>query len=472
MHRKNTLKHIIASLSASLLAGGLAIAAACCLARTTTSSDNPKTADRRMTEDLARLSEETYEAVFFSMHATEYFREDDFAYYVGPDTVVGAHSIRNTQELSQYLNLVFSSGNAVTNIFLCLDPALLWTSSGQVEPIWNRNLQDSLFHYISKYPEVTFSVLISYPYIDYWLSLDEDELASVLALYSTLACDLDLYPNTIVFFPGYEPWLTVNPDNYEGTMFDANETITLKLILYTFCNQVYQITSINEDLFWDSFLEAVTREKNTPTHYPDLSDWQIIFFGDSVLANYESSYSIPGYINGLSNASTYNFAAGGTSAVHGFPAALYNFQTSEFPSGGRKTCFLINYGFNDYFNGHYIENPLNPYDETSFTGSLRVHIAKLQELYSDAHYILMTPTHTSLFENGNEIRSEQGGPLRSYVSAEQALARDMGIHFLDNYNDFVITADNLTEYLEDDCHPNENGRLAIARRIMDLISTF
>ena len=42
----------------------------------------------------------------------------------------------------------------------------------------------------------------------------------------------------------------------------------------------------------------------------------------------------------------------------------------------------------------------------------------------------------------------------------------MNLFFIDNYNDFVITQDNLWDYLSDGYHPNEKGRLAIAANIM------
>ena len=42
-------------------------------------------------------------------------------------------------------------------------------------------------------------------------------------------------------------------------------------------------------------------------------------------------------------------------------------------------------------------------------------------------------------------------------------------YFIDNYHDFIITEDNLSDYLPDGCHPNEEGRLGMAVRIMDFM---
>ena len=42
----------------------------------------------------------------------------------------------------------------------------------------------------------------------------------------------------------------------------------------------------------------------------------------------------------------------------------------------------------------------------------------------------------------------------------------MDTFYLDNYDSFVITQDNLWDYLSDGYHPNERGRLAMAADIM------
>ena len=53
----------------------------------------------------------------------------------------------------------------------------------------------------------------------------------------------------------------VNPDNYTGTFFDANEIITQKIFLSVFCDSLYQITPENEDSCWTSLRELIAREK-------------------------------------------------------------------------------------------------------------------------------------------------------------------------------------------------------------------
>lgn len=460
------------------------------LGRTSFSGNNPQKNDGRMKDDLARLSSDAYGGVLLSMHSTENFSEEDFLFYRGVDTAVASHALLGAKEFSKYLDCILGSGNALSHIYLCLDPELLWMGAREKTDKWNSDLQEGLYSYVESCPDISFEILLPYPYIEYWLALNEEDLETLLAVYHALISELSAYPNVKIFFPGFEEWLMVNPDNYTDTLFDANEIITQKLFLYTFCDAAYQITPINEDFFWNSIRGTVDREKIAPTCYPDLSDWCLVFFGDSVLGNYNGSFSIPGYIAGLSKAATCNYAIGGTCATaHGeadFPNYVIKFLaenmtrtddgclfipagSGESPAEDKKLCFIINYGLNDYFTGSPVENPLDPNDAANYKGGLRVGISRLQEAFPDASYIVMTPTHTGSFNMGMNVNSETGDVFSAYIDAAEELAREMGLYYLDNYHDFIIAPETLDTYLADDTHANERGRLVIAARIMDFI---
>ena len=443
----------------------------------------------KMKEDLKRLSEETYDSVLLSMHSTVGFKESDFAYYRGLRTAIMSHAVTGPKELSKYLEQILQSGNSISTIYLCLDPHLLWTDSGEKEQNWNTNLANGLYAYMADNPLITFEILLPYPYIDYWRHMEAAELDTLLTLYHTLVRDISAYSNAKTFFMGAEEWLMINPANYSERPFDANEEISFAIFANTFCGSgIYEITPANESNFWDSLREIIEREQTTPTTYPDLSDWCLVFFGDSILGNYSGSASIPGYVTGLTGASAFNFAIGGTSAGsrgegQDIPDIFGGFvkenivlseegnlfspkDTSLEELKGKKICFIFNYGFNDYYSGVPIENPQDPYDITSFKGSLRSCINALQILLPEAQYIIMTPTHTLLMDRGMEPGGPSGDILPAYVSAAQDLASELGLHFLDNYHDFVINDDTLEEYVPDGTHPNEKGRLVIARQLI------
>lgn len=467
-------------------------AAAFFLLRNRPNPDNPQTDDGQMEADLERLSGETYEGVLLSMHDPEKFTEEDFSHFCGQNILVTSHTILDTEELSLYLDCILDSGNQVSHIYLCPDPELLWQGAGEKADKWSSSLSEGLYSYMESHPEISFDVLLPYPQMEYWMHLQEKELDTLLTVYRTFVNEISAFPNTRAYFPGIAYWLMVNPDNYEDSLFDGNRSVTQKLLQYTFCDRIFQISPANEEEFWQSLRETIAREKDTPADYPDLSDYYFVFFGDSVLGNFTGSLSIPGYVTGLSGAAAYNFAVGGGSATyHGendcdFPNVIQRFLKENlsdtaggkvFAPGGntidglenKKMCIVINFGLNDYFTGSLIENPADPDDTASYKGGLRACIARLRENFPHAAYIVMSPTHTGFFSNGRDIQSPQGGPLSAYVDAAEAAALETGAYFLDNYNDFVITDENLWDYLGDGCHPNENGHLAIAAHIMDFV---
>lgn len=457
------------------------------------SGNNPQYDDGKMADDLELLSSGQYEAVLLSMHSTFPFKEEDFSHYLGLNTFVASHAVLNTEELSQYLECVFGSSGSVSRLYICPDPELLWVTAHLDSDTWEQNLTEDFYSHIKAHPEISFSILLPYPYISYWVELDTEKLESLLARYHILTSELYAYPNVRVFFPGAENWLTLNPGNYTDTLFDANEIITQSIFLHTFCDGEYEITPENEASYWNSLRETIAGEKSSPACYADLSDWCLVFFGDSVIGNYSGSFSIPGYVNGLSGASVYNYAVGGTPAsyngqdIASFPVVLDRFLTEDVsPSedgfcftpedasgeelGDKKLCFIINYGFNDYFNGAPIENPRDPYDIRTFKGSLRSCILKLQDKFPGSCQIIMTPTHTQHFSYGMEINGEKGDILPAYINASAEIAQETGAFFLNNY-EFLATEQDMNKYLADGCHPNENGRLLLGDRIVRFIDT-
>lgn len=448
--------------------------------------------DGEMAADLSRISGETYSAALLSMHSTVYFTEADFLKFRGLDTLVASHALRDTKEFSRYIDAILDSGNPVTDLFLCPDPGLLWEAAGEGKKLWEQDLERDLCSAVEKNPAISFSVLLPYPYIGYWLELEADKLSTLLGLYRSLADMLNRYPNAKVFFPGAEPWLNLNPANYEETFFDANVVITGSLLRHVFCDGDYAVPR-EEASCWAKLSETIAREKESPTKYADLSSWHLVFFGDSVLGNWPGSFSIPGYVNGLSDAAVSNFAISGTSASclpgierQDFPRVVERFLTenvavsengslfvSDSPEEetGRNLCFLIQYGFNDYFDGAPVENSEDAWDIRSFKGGLRTCLARLREAFPEAPCILMTPTHTSVFQNGMEINGPQGSPFSAYIDAIGEIAEENGAYLIDNYHASVITEENLDEYLSDGVHPNETGRLAIADRIIRFVDT-
>ena len=443
-------------------------------------------------QDLRRLSSESYGGAFFAMYDINTYREEDFTTYRGIPTVKAEYTLQTWRDISKYLTRALSSHNSVTNIYLGLDPVSLWRSSGRDEERWTGNLERYLTPYITARQDVIFEILLPTPSLQYWTSLDSVQLEESMAVYGRLVEDMSSYANVTMFFPGGEQWLIANPANYleDG---QTNEDVSKKLFLYTFCDHKFLIAPSNASILFENLTSQVEQEWEEPAVYPDLSDLCMVFFGDSVLVYNEGSMSIPGVVKGLSGAQVYNCGQGGLPAsgnpenifnLNGFIAHFLTRDTTILPDSdyqrglmgyinedheGKRHCFVLNVGLNDYFNGFLIENPADKYDTETYAGALRTGIHKLKDAYPDALILVMAPTYTDLFSGGTEINSEVGGVLTEYVDAAVRVSEEMGVFCMNNYADSGINADNYQWYLADGTHPNGTGSLYLGKQIVEYI---
>ncbi|MCM1541498.1 MAG: SGNH/GDSL hydrolase family protein [Blautia sp.] len=440
--------------------------------------------------DLRHFSRDSYDSVFLSMHSPAGYSPEEFSTYHGLNTLAASHEVRNMDELERYLDIAFSTDNLVNYVFLLLDPEIVWNSCGQDDSRWDAELQQGLFSFVSAHPGTIFEILLPYPSLAYWMDREPADLENTLAVYGSFVEDAYEYTNVLTSFAGFEDWLLSNPANYVSD-FDVNEEITHYILRSCFCDNAYQVTPINGPILFGWLRELADRERTFPSVYPDLSDRCLVFFGDSVIANCEGSYSIPGCIAGLSGATAYNCAIGGSAASasspdsNDFPNILddfladycveengvYRFAPEGNDMSDKRLCFLLNFGLNDYFGGSPVKNPDDPYDITTYTGSLRSCLNEYMTLFPDADFIIMTPTYTNYFLSGTQRNSDVGGILTDYVIAARSLADELGIYCIDNYNDLGIDDSNLLDYSSDGCHPNGKGRILIARHIISFLGS-
>ena len=449
-----------------------------------------KISEEAKQQSLDRLSAECYESIFFSMYPINNDSADDFMTYKEISTEISGYNVHNLTEVSEFLDAALLSGNNLSIVYLGVDPYKIWTSSRKDPDIWNSDLEQNLLSYVSAYPEITFEILLPYPNLEYWTSKKTDTTNEILTTYRSFICSLEPYSNAYTYFAGAEHWLIANPGNYEST-FNTNRNISQKITLSAFCDHNMRIASVDVDIVFDQFKAMLQEEKDSPADYPDLSDWQIVFFGDSVIGNYTGSASVPGVINGLSGASVYNFAVGGSSAtVHNDSTLSFPQITGQFLSGeltvtqdntnynigsntknNDKLCFVIHYGLNDYFDGQAISNSNDIYDPHTYTGALRTGIRQLQDAYPEATILLLSPPFCAYFSNGTDVNSSVGGTLSQYAEAVIQVANEMNVNYLDNHTALGINAKNHTEYLADGCHLNETGRFLAATHIIEHLKT-
>lgn len=429
--------------------------------------------------DYSRLSSEKYDTVFLSMYPIDNFHEEDFAYWRGLTTVKTSYEIPDYATLKSYLNVIGKSGNIINTIYLGVQP----------EDISS----DKLASLLQTYPGVRFEIILPNPSLDYWLKLSDSECNTKLNAYRDFTLPLLQYENMAVYYFGATEWLIANPANYTGD-FLTTEKAALTIMLNADRDHAFLLDVDKTDAALEYLAAYIAENRITPPAYPDMSNHSIICLGDSVIANYDGSTSIAGVLEGLTNAQVFNLALGGGSAteapdnncsmndiidtlITGNISALP--LNTESPHDARllenlsvyletetreDLCFVINYGLNDYFSGLPVSSD-NPFDIYTYSGAIRTAVSKIQNAFPNARILLMSPNFTAYYGNGTEHRFEATHTLQDYADTVVALANELNVILVDNYNELGINADNHFQYLADGCHPNEKGRFLIGQRI-------
>lgn len=429
--------------------------------------------------DMHHLSNHTYNSAFISMYSIENYSKEAFATFRGLDVNITTHTARNISEITDYLDIIFRSGNSIDTIYIGLDPSVFYSNGNTTEDDM-ANEMSSLLNYFTVYPNVTFEILLPSPSIHYWTSMDSDEVEEVLLSYRYAVSCIEPHSNVISFFIGNEEWLLCNPANYTNT-FAPNALVSEKILCLTFCDRQSQINTANAEASLNVLKEIIFREQESPAQYPDLSTHSIVFFGDSILGLHNGSYSVPGVINSLTGASVYNYALGGTTACHTgedqnadtcFAEQLELFLNQEvlrtrdnttFPydtANDENLIFVINYGYNDY---------MCCATSDGFYQTLNTEISRLQQKYPHSQIIIMAPYECTYYGNGLSTTNNIGESLTDYTDVVKQIASDRGITCLDVPSVIDVNENNFTAYFNDECHYGEYGRFRLAQHIITAI---
>ena len=409
----------------------------------------------KRSSDLGRLQQESYQGIFLSMSAPEAFPEDIYLTYMGYDAVSCSHRLTSFPDISEYLQTAFSSGNDVTHVFLVLDPLLLWDSSLHRDARFAASLDEDLLSYVDIYAGAEFTVIFSAPSLEYWQAHTNSNLDTYCNVARVLASPLSARENVNLYFPGQEEWLISNPDAYDTPTELNAETARSVMLLVLSGSLQYRSTENYNSI--DHFYTLVQDAVSSPVDYPDLSDCELVFFGDSVMGNYQDFASIPGVVHALTGATVHNLAIGGSTATqispddNSFPNVVQHFlaEDSSTLSGKKELCFVINYGLNDYFIGYSTEE---------YQNGLRAGIRALRESYPDARIMVVSSNYILSFEKGTARIGDEGNVLEDYIAAADETAAAENVDFL-NINDALQwNENNAAEYLVDSIHPNEEGR--------------
>lgn len=426
--------------------------------------------------DLARIDSEIYDTVFLSMFPIENYTAESFAHWRGQTLFKADYTAPDLKTIQTYLNRIAKSGNEISFVYLGIRPEKL-------------SIAD-LVSLLRQYPSVHYQIILPYPSIDYWKEISDSALSKELDAYRAAAETLIQENNANVYLFSKE-WLICNPANYADT-FSTTADTSLTLMLNCDQDHRFVLTPENLDETFTSFTELVKQKRSFSVVYPDLSGQEIVFFGDSVIGNYIDSTSIPGVVNGLTGATVYNCGFGGNTATYigeeitlpGIVDAFIRKDLTQIPQDRQiylgmssyfqkssdtiPSCFVINYGLNDYFERLPVSSG-DPYDIGTFTGALRTAIRTLQEHYPEAQIILMTPNYTSNTTPPEGV-VESVNPFGEYFNAVMLVGDEMGVTVLDNYTNLGIHKQSHGRYLADGVHPNEATRFLIGKRLSQIIN--
>ncbi len=469
--------------------------------------------------DEVDLQSLEYNGVFLSMTGSNGWSMDVQKGFIGIDVVKNNAMIENTEELMRLWNAAMSSENDIGYAYLILDPAKLYympdepetvTEEGSADetaektaaeaPTAEPKLEVDLDEIVGKHPDIEFRIFTSVYHDDYWQQLTDEEFELVLSQYKEVMSRLLEYENvTLACYTG-EDWLVDNPDLYLDTFTgDLVSEITTKLFLYTYLdswpvtedNLPYCLSRIEKNCRpdpkeeplpepkvskWKIFKEFVFGEKEEeppveePDYSPDLSGYDIIFFGDSIFALSDGPYSAATVVENVTGAKTYNISKGGLTSevmakvvsnlVTGAPTGeegwdVFDREVTRYAADDhtdRKTVILLNVCINDYIGGYSLKEFEKNYKET---------LIRLKDAYPEAELVFVAPLYIQYASNGT-LPNEIGLTMNEYRALAVRVAAECGADTLDllatgKFNDY-----NSARYLEDGTHPTPAGCKVIA----------
>lgn len=269
------------------------------------------------------------------------------------------------------------------------------------------------------------------------------------------------------------------------------------------------------NLIWNEWREDVTSDNFAD--YLSSQKWgagkTIVNMGDSIFGLWTNE-TISGQLAGMSGATVYNCAFGGTMVVprqNDSIRAPFDFAnlvsaicsgdwtsqeaqiTNEEISGGifptrlntlksvdfnEVDILTIAYGTNDWAWGYYglsLANPLKSDTGTSIIKTLRDGITTINSAYPHIKIILITPIWRWWYGNDSDTKSYGSGTLEEFVTEYEILAKELKIPFLDSYHNLAFNENNRSVFYnetgETSTHLNETGRKLYAELINGKLKT-
>lgn len=445
-------------------------------------------------DDLMDLKKEKYDYVQISMWNDDVCSCEWFEYYFGQKLFNPKGMVETPQELRECLEVGINSGNTIVKFFLCLDPDEL--EKNYYEECYYDSEQISYEEYISQYiipymsacEEVEFCFILPHYSVSYLATLSQEELSSKFDNWYKFMMYLHWCSNASVSYLGAEDWLVAKDSNYISKV-NFEEDIEKLAYLYEYAFDEYTING-PEFLEKRKLLEKYIDDyKNGAYDWKGLQGEKVVFLGDSIF-DYagQRNLCIPSYFGCFTNTVFYNLSRSGSLASNNGTCSFCEISEKilkkEYISeegknykdykrfldecdSQEKLLFVINYGFNDYFNGVKIYDEENPGDKMTYRGALHECISSLKLAYPNSNFVILSPYLTKEGSFGTKPFSDYGGILEDYIEAAGEQAEIEGAKFINMYDAFNVTKENMGEYLVDGVHPDYSQNIKFARLIYE-----
>lgn len=227
--------------------------------------------------------------------------------------------------------------------------------------------------------------------------------------------------------------------------------------------------------------------------FPDLSDFDFVFLGDSIFEMSNSDTSMPMQLGVYTNSRVYVLSMSGSCAgnnsngrisLHGLTECFadqretgyeenksFNRDIPKFKKDKHKSkslVIIINHCINDYTHSTRLSNPDNPYDLESYEGALRSSVSRLKSAYPSATIVFMEPYVIGINDQGTVVNYDNH-VMDDYIASMEKIAGEFGLMCF-NLRSYDFFKEYRDGYLLDDyLHPNEMASKTMARLWCDFV---
>lgn len=437
---------------------------------------------------LNESQNEEVKGVFYSMFSLENYDVNDFLTYRGIHTVMLNETLQSGEAVLAITELLLEQEQSVELAYIGICPDFEQEDNRIKIKTGASSWEEELLEMIKANPQIYFHLILEYPSAYEISQLEEAKKEQLYSWYYDMAqlfTPTEEYQNMVLFMPGAESWLSGNDANYLENG-EPNKDVASSILRRMVCDYIHILNTSNVENKVATLQESVKTSRE-PSYKGENETY--VFFGDSVIGNYTDSMSIPGVVQGFTNAKVINCGYGGlaaarensdgislTDVVDAFLSGEYAQFADDKPikSGiqtfyeqsaeiePEKLTFFISIGLNDYMSGISLKG-IKSEERYHFEGAVQYVITQLQEAYPDSEIVLLTPNFLGLFDNGTMIINDY--TMEDLVNSLLEISNKLGLKCIDVFHELGIDGNNKLTYLADQCHPNELGRYEIGKLV-------